>query len=84
LHAQTGKLVVPQPETILYENDKLLVVSNLKNIDTIEVLIGKRIDMDRSDWDKLDSQLVSRRISITKSEINGKTIGSLRLRVVWC
>ncbi len=83
LHAQTGKLVVPQPETVLCENDKLLVVSNLKNIDTIEALIGKRIDMDRSDWDKLDSQLVSRRISITKSEINGRTIGSLRLRSLY-
>jgi putative transport protein len=55
----------------------------LKNIDTIEALIGKRIDMDRSDWDKLDSQLVSRRISITKSEINGRTIGSLRLRSLY-
>jgi len=39
--------------------------------------------MDRSDWDKLDSQLVSRRISITKSEINGRTIGSLRLRSLY-
>ena len=36
--------------------------------------------MDRAQWNKLDSQLVSRRIAITKSDINGKSIGQLRLR----
>lgn len=80
LHAETGELVVPQNDTLLHENDKLLIVTNLKNIDVIEALIGMRIDMDRSEWNKLDSQLVSRRISITKSEINGKSIGQLKLR----
>ncbi|MDR2815919.1 MAG: putative transporter [Proteiniphilum sp.] len=80
LHARTGMLVVPQTETILEENDKILVVSNLKNIDAIEAFIGQRIDMDKGEWTKLDSQLVSRRISITKPAINGRSIGSLRLR----
>jgi len=80
LHARTGVLDVPQTKTILEENDKILVVSNLKNIDVIEAFIGQRIDMDRSEWNKLDSQLVSRRISITKSAINGRSIGSLKLR----
>lgn len=80
MHFRTGELVVPQTETVLEENDKVLVVSNLKNIDMIEALIGQRIDMDRSEWNKLDSQLVSRRISITKPAINGRSIGSLKLR----
>lgn len=80
LHARTQTLVVPQTETVLNEGDKILVVSNLKNIDIIEALIGRRIDMDREEWNKLDSQLVSRRIAITQSAINGRSIGSLRLR----
>ena len=80
LHARTGVLDVPQTKTIFEENDKILVVSNLKNIDVIEAFIGQRIDMDRSEWNKLDSQLVSRRISITKAAINGRSIGSLKLR----
>jgi putative transport protein len=80
LHAHNGQLVVPQTETRLNEGDRLLVVSNLKNIDVIEALIGQRIDMNREEWKKLDSQLVSRRISITRSAINGRSIGSLRLR----
>ena len=80
LHSRTGTLAVPQTNTPLNENDKVLVVSNLKNIEMIEALIGKRLDMNREEWNKLDSQLISRRISITKSEINGRSIGSLRLR----
>ena len=61
VHYSTGELVVPQTDTVLEENDKLLVVTNLKNIDTIEALIGPRIDMNREEWNKLDSLLVSRR-----------------------
>jgi putative transport protein len=80
LHANTQELVVPQKQTVLNEGDKVLVVSNLKNIEVIEVFIGKRIEMGREEWNKLDSQLVSRRISITKSAINGRSIGNLRLR----
>lgn len=80
MHEKSGELVVPQTNTVLEYNDKVLVVSNLKNIDAIEALIGQRIDMDRAQWDKLDSQLISRRISITKPDINGKSIGQLRMR----
>lgn len=80
LHARTAELVVPQTDTILEENDKVLVVSNLRNIDVIEALLGQRIDMDKSAWNKLDSQLVSRRISITRPAINGRSIGNLKLR----
>ena len=80
LHLKSGELVVPKTDTVLEENDKVLVVSNLQNIDQIEALIGQRIDMDRTQWNKLDSQLVSRRIAITKSGINGKSIGQLKLR----
>ncbi len=80
LHARTQELVVPKTQTVLNEGDKVLVVSNLKNIELIEAMIGQRIEMGKEEWNKLDSQLVSRRISITKSAINGRSIGSLRLR----
>lgn len=80
LHFKTGKLVVPGTDTLLFEDDKVLVVTSLNNIDMIEAIIGSRIDMNRDDWKNLDSQLVSRRISITKSEINGQSLGNLKLR----
>lgn len=36
--------------------------------------------MHRSEWEKLDSKLVSKRIMITRSEINGKMLAQLHLR----
>ena len=80
LHHQTEELEVPQPTTVLKENDKILVVTNLQNIEIIEALVGQQIEMEQKEWRALDSQLVTRRINITKSEINGKSLGQLNLR----
>ena len=79
-HVEDGKLEVAKPKTILHEGDKVLVVSNLQNIETIAALLGNIIEMDQKEWSKLDAQLVSRRIIITKPEINGKTISNLKFR----
>ena len=79
-HASGEDLEVADPKTILNEGDIVLVVSNLQNIDSISALLGSKVEMDQNDWSELDDELVSRRIIITKSEINGKTIGNLRLR----
>ena len=82
-HAIDGVLEIAHPNTILEEGDLVLVVSNLQNIESISALLGSKIEMDQVEWSKLDSQLVSRRIVITKSEINGKTIGALKLRTLY-
>lgn len=80
LHNQDNSIVVPQPTTLLYEGDKILVVTNLQNIEIIEALIGEKIEMDEKEWRELDSHLITRRINITKTEINGKSLGQLKLR----
>lgn len=80
LHAESGELEIAQPTSKLHQDDKILVVSNLQNIEIITALIGIEINMNNKEWGKLDAQLISRRISVTKSEINGKTIGQLKLR----
>ena len=82
-HAGGESLEVSHPKTVLYEDDIVLVVSNLQNIDSISALLGSRVDMDQSDWSELDDELVSRRIIITKPEINGKTIRNLKLRSLY-
>lgn len=81
--ADTGKIVVAQPDTILNKGDNVLVVSNLQNIETISTLLGTEIEMDQTEWSKMDAELVSRRIIITKPEINGKTIGNLKFRSLY-
>lgn len=83
LHMASGKLSIAQPSTILNEGDKVLVVSNLESIDSIAAMMGNIIEMDHKEWTKLDAQLISRRIIITKPEINGKTIGNLKFRTLY-
>ncbi|MBQ3148518.1 MAG: putative transporter [Alistipes sp.] len=79
-----GKVILPSNDTILMEGDRVLVVTARKDIDTIEAMIGQRESIDwnsdKVDWNTLDSQLISRQIIITRSEINGKRLGALRLR----
>lgn len=82
-HAEGQELEIADPKTILNKDDIVLIVSNLQNIDTLSALLGNEIEMDQSEWSELDHKLVSRRIIITKPEINGKTIGNLRLRNVY-
>ena len=82
-YASNGKLEIAHPNTILNKDDIVLVVSNLQNIDSISAFLGCLVEMNQSDLSELDSQLVSRRIFITKSEVNGKTIRDLKLRSLY-
>ena len=82
-HASGDNLEIAHPNTILNKDDIVLVVSNLQSIDSISALLGGKVEMNQSDWSELDDELVSRRIIITKPEINGKTIGNLKLRSLY-
>ena len=82
-HAAGKNLEVAHQNTVLNKDDIVLVVSNLQNIDSISALLGEKIEMDQSDWSELDNELVSRRIIVTKSEVNGRTISNLKLRSLY-
>lgn len=71
---------IPQTETVLLEGDILLVVAASSDVEPIKAFIGETTDMD---WKASEKMLVSRRIVITRSEINGKTLGSLRIRSLY-
>lgn len=64
-------------DTVLHLNDKILVISTPKDIEAISVFFGKQIDMQ---WEQLDKKLISRRILITKAELNGKMLSQLKIR----
>ena len=79
-----GEVILPSNETTLQEGDRVMIITSRKDIDTMEAMIGKRESIDWNnenvDWNKVDSRMVSRRIIITRPEINGKRLGSLHLR----
>ena len=78
-HVADGKLEIAQPSTILNEGDKVLVVTNLQNIEAVSAMLGGEIEMNQNQWAKLDA----RRIIITKPDINGKSIGNLKFRTLY-
>ncbi len=72
-----GEYINPQPDTTLLASDILSIVTTLSDIEPISAFLGEITEMD---WKESEKQLVSRRIVITKSHINGKSLGSLSLR----
>ena len=78
------KLIIPTSETILEENEHVLVISGKKDVERIKMLFGQKENVDWNkkdiDWNAIDSQLVSRKVLVTKQEHNGSRLGDLRLR----
>ena len=79
-----GKVEVPTSETVIEENEHLLVISGRSDVERIKTIFGHKEDVDWNkkgiDWNSLDSQLISRKVLVTKQEVNGIKLGSLRLR----
>ena len=79
-----GKVIIPTGETIIEQNEHILVISGKKDTERISLLFGsqEKVDWNKKgiDWNAIDSQLVSRKILVTKPEINGTKLGELRLR----
>ncbi len=84
---RNGKVSIPSSDTVLHENDRILVITNESSTDAMMALFGEQEDTDFNkkgiDWNAIDSKLVSKRILVTKPEINGKLLGSLRLRKLY-
>jgi AspT/YidE/YbjL antiporter-like protein len=78
------KLIIPTSETILEENEHVLVISGKKDVERIKMLFGQKENVDWNkkdiDWNAIDSQLVSRKVLVTKAQHNGVKLGDLRLR----
>ncbi len=70
---------VPKGETVLHNNDIIRVVTTEADANAIVELMGDEFDFD---WKESEKNMISRRIVITRSVINGKTLGSLKLRSV--
>lgn len=79
-----GKVIIPNSDTILEENEHVLLTSAKKDVEHIRTIFGQKENIDWNkkgiDWNAIDNQLISSRILITKPELNGVKLGSLRLR----
>ncbi|MDO5570038.1 MAG: putative transporter [Bacteroidales bacterium] len=81
---QDGKVIIPNSATVLSQGERILVIATEGDIRSLTALFGEQVRDDWNkediDWNAIDSQLISQRILVTQSEINGKKISQLRLR----
>lgn len=79
-----GHVSIPTSEKRLAANDILMVITTPQEADALRLIFGEQEAKDWNaeniDWNKIDSQLISQRILVTRPEINGKRLSSLRLR----
>ena len=75
-----GVVSLPNNETVLHQGDKLLIVTEQSEVDSIRVLFGEEIPMHIADWQKIECPVVSRRLSITKSSLTGVHLKDLQIR----
>ena len=75
---------IPDSGTVLHENDHLLVITTPDDCPKLKVLFGMQEARDWNkkdiDWNSIDSRLISRKIIVSRPTINGRKLGSLRLR----
>lgn len=79
-----GKVEIPTSETIIHKGDRLLIVTTDADAPALTVLFGEQEKKDWNaeniDWNAIDSSLISKHVIVTRPEINGKRLGSLKLR----
>ena len=75
-----GAVIVPVAQTVLHENDDVLVVTAQNSVDAVTVLFGEQIDMPKEAWDKIDASMSVRKVTITRTSMTGKKLKDLKIR----
>lgn len=81
---RNGKVIVPMAQTVMMENDNILIVTTRDEVPVMDILFGKHVEKDwnrdKIDWNAIDSTVESRVIVMTRTKLNSKTLGSLHMR----
>ena len=75
----TGEVIIPTSKTMLEKGDMLLIVCSAADEHVFLTVLGHRIEHQWDEEPATTSEVVSRRILVTNSHYNGRTLGSLRL-----
>ena len=73
--ASTGTAIMPSSDSVVDEGDKALVITS-KSL----AFFGAQIDMPFAEWEKIDSSHIYKHLIITRRELTGRTLGSLKVR----
>ena len=77
---QNGHVSIPNRDTVFHVGDQMLVVCAEDDAEAITAFIGPEIQVN---WKKQDTPMVSRRILVTQSNMNGKRLGQLHFSSIY-
>lgn len=64
-------------DSVLHVGDRVLVITTPADAESIIMFLGEQCEMN---WEGTEKRLISRRVLITKPELNGKMLSSLKIR----
>lgn len=78
----SGELTMADGATVLHTGDKLRLICQPEDSEAVIAFLGHTVEMSDEEWghNTPNATFISRRILITKPEINGKKFSDLRLR----
>lgn len=77
-----GELLIPNRDTVLEMDDEIHVVCAEADAEAVQAFIGPEIQVHWPEEDK-DQPMVSRRIIVTNSAMNGKTLGKMHFSSIY-
>ena len=77
---QNGHVSIPNKDTVFHVGDQMYVVCAEDDAEAIIAFIGPQVKVD---WEKQDTPMVSRRILVTQSNMNGKRLGQLHFSSIY-
>lgn len=78
-----GQLIIPKSTTALELGDKIYIVCSEQDAEAVQAFIGHETVVPEFAEQEKTKQMISRRILITKPEINGKTLAKLHFSSVY-
>ena len=84
MHHDSGEVEMAGPKSIIRLGDRLMAISDESDKETICAFLGKEVPLVESEWiTRGATDVVSHRCLVTRDRINGKSIGSLKLRSLY-
>ena len=80
---RNGQLIIPKSTTTLEAGDKIYIVCSEQDAEAVQAFIGHETIVPEFEEQEKTKQMISRRILITKPEINGKTLAKLHFSSVY-
>ncbi len=77
---RNDKFIIPGADTVLEEGDQLLTITSRSSENEVAAFFGREITLDKKAWERLDTSMIVKPYTISKTDIVGKRLGELNIR----